>query len=261
VTAAVPTTGTADATLAAAITRGAAAAAALLPAATALVPGEVTTDLAALDLPDVDARAVCAKFTGGTRGEVAVIVGSDLTEALKNSPLGELDLAQAIQPALQAAAEGLGAVVVDPGQALDPLLAVEGIGRVGAAVAVPLLTGDGPGAGVGAVVLIGVAPAGSAPTPAAAKVRRNGLDLLRDVEMELTVELGRTRMTVRELLSLAPGAVVELDRAAGSPADLLVNGRLIARGEVVVVDEDFAVRITEILGAGSESEPTADAGQ
>ena len=71
--------------------------------------------------------------------------------------------------------------------------------------------------------------------------------MLHGVDMEVTVELGRTRMTVRELLALAPGAVLELDRAAGSPADLLVNGRLIARGEVVVVDEDFGLRVTEIV--------------
>ena len=73
------------------------------------------------------------------------------------------------------------------------------------------------------------------------------LQLLRDVVMGVSVELGRTRMTVRELLSLAPGAIVELDRAAGSPVDLLVNGTLMARGEVVVVDEEFAVRVTEIV--------------
>jgi flagellar motor switch protein FliN/FliY len=193
-------------------------------------------------------------------------VGSDLVEALRTSPLGELDLAQAVQPALQAAAEGLGAVVVDPGQALDALLAVETLGRVGSAVAVPLYTGEGEGAAVGAVVLLAVTadPDATAPArPASAAARRNGLELLRDVEMELTVELGRTRMTVRELLALAPGAVVELDRAAGSPADLLVNGRLIARGEIVVVDEDFAVRITEILGPNGESEaaPADDSGQ
>ena len=71
--------------------------------------------------------------------------------------------------------------------------------------------------------------------------------MLHGVDMELTVELGRTRMAVRDLLALAPGDVLELDRAAGSPADLLVNGRLIARGEVVVVDEDFGLRITQIL--------------
>jgi flagellar motor switch protein FliN/FliY len=65
--------------------------------------------------------------------------------------------------------------------------------------------------------------------------------------MEVTVELGRTRLAVRDLLALTPGDVLELDRTAGSPADLLVNGRLIARGEVVVVDENFALRVTEIV--------------
>jgi len=78
-------------------------------------------------------------------------------------------------------------------------------------------------------------------------VASRGIEMLHGVDMEVTVELGRTRMTVRDLLALSPGAVLELDRAAGSPADLLVNGRLIARGEVVVVDEDFGLRVTEIL--------------
>lgn len=74
------------------------------------------------------------------------------------------------------------------------------------------------------------------------------LDLLSNIEMEVTAELGRTRMTVRELLSLTPGVVVELDRLAGSPIDLFVNGTLIAHGEVVVIDEEFGVRISEIVG-------------
>ncbi|MFC6411087.1 flagellar motor switch protein FliN [Planobispora longispora] len=76
--------------------------------------------------------------------------------------------------------------------------------------------------------------------------------MLHGVEMSVTAELGRTRMTIRELLSLSPGAVVELDRAAGSPVDLLVNGRLIARGEVVVIDENFGIRITEIVPPTAE---------
>jgi flagellar motor switch protein FliN/FliY len=79
------------------------------------------------------------------------------------------------------------------------------------------------------------------------------MDLLRDVQMDVTVELGRTSMTVHDLLSLQPGSVVELDRAAGSPADILVNGQLIARGEVVVVDEDYAIRVTEIVTPGTEA--------
>ncbi|MBX6371448.1 MAG: flagellar motor switch protein FliN [Acidothermus sp.] len=80
------------------------------------------------------------------------------------------------------------------------------------------------------------------------------LELLQNVEMGVTAELGRTRMTVRQLLSLTPGMVVELDRAAGSPIDLYVNGTLIARGEVVVIDEEFGVRISEIVGPESGGE-------
>lgn len=73
------------------------------------------------------------------------------------------------------------------------------------------------------------------------------LGRINNVEMALTVELGRTRMTVRDVLSIEPGAVIELDRSAGAPADVLLNGRLIAHGEIVVVDQDYAVRITRIL--------------
>jgi flagellar motor switch protein FliN/FliY len=73
------------------------------------------------------------------------------------------------------------------------------------------------------------------------------INLLRGVEMNVTVELGRTTMTVRDLLQLVPGSVIELDRAAGSPVDLLVNGTLLARGEVVVIDEEYGIRVSEIV--------------
>jgi len=75
------------------------------------------------------------------------------------------------------------------------------------------------------------------------------LGRLNDVPVELTVEIGRTRMTIGETLALGPGAVVSLNRLAGEPVDLLVNGTPIARGEVVVIDEEFGLRITEV-GAG-----------
>lgn len=74
------------------------------------------------------------------------------------------------------------------------------------------------------------------------------IDLLREVVMGVSVELGRTQLTVQEILGLTPGSIVELDRAAGAPVDVLVNGTLIAHGEVVVVDEEFAVRISEVVG-------------
>jgi flagellar motor switch protein FliN/FliY len=73
------------------------------------------------------------------------------------------------------------------------------------------------------------------------------IDLLMDVSMRVSVELGRSRLTVEEVLQLGPGSVVELDKLAGEPVDILVNERLIARGEVVVVDENFGVRVTEIV--------------
>ena len=73
------------------------------------------------------------------------------------------------------------------------------------------------------------------------------LDLLLDVNLQVTVELGRAGLKFREVLNLAPGAVVELDRQTSEPVDILVNGSLLATGEVVVVDDHFAVRITKLL--------------
>jgi flagellar motor switch protein FliN/FliY len=73
------------------------------------------------------------------------------------------------------------------------------------------------------------------------------IDLLLDVPLSLTVELGRTKKTIREILSLGPGSVVELEKLAGETVDILVGGKLIAKGEVVVIDENFAVRITDII--------------
>lgn len=82
---------------------------------------------------------------------------------------------------------------------------------------------------------------------------RGELDLLADVPLEVTVELGRARMTVRELLALQAGSVVELDRVAGTPVDVLVNGQLVARGEVVVVAEELGVRLTDIVNTHAVS--------
>ncbi len=72
-------------------------------------------------------------------------------------------------------------------------------------------------------------------------------DLLLDVPLEVTVQLGRTRMTIQDLLGLSPGSVVELDKVAGEPLDIVVNDRLIARGEAVVVNDKFGIRITDII--------------
>jgi len=80
------------------------------------------------------------------------------------------------------------------------------------------------------------------------------MDLLLDVPLELSVELGRARMTIQDLLGLGPGSVIELDKVAGEALDILVNDRLVARGEAVVVNDKFGVRITDIV---SQSERVA----
>ena len=72
-------------------------------------------------------------------------------------------------------------------------------------------------------------------------------DLLLDIPLEVTVELGRTKLTLRELLGLTGGSVVELAKLAGEPLDVLVNGRLVARGECVMVNDKFGVRLTDIV--------------
>ncbi|MHC1758612.1 MAG: flagellar motor switch phosphatase FliY [Negativicutes bacterium] len=78
-------------------------------------------------------------------------------------------------------------------------------------------------------------------------VSDSNIGMIMDVPLQVTVELGRTRKLIREILELAPGSVLELDKLAGEPVDILVNGKIVAKGEVVVIDENFGVRITGIV--------------
>lgn len=75
----------------------------------------------------------------------------------------------------------------------------------------------------------------------------NNLDMLLDIPLSVTVELGKTKKSVKEILELSAGSIIELDKLAGEPVDILVNGRIVAKGEVVVIDENFGVRVTDIL--------------
>ena len=115
----------------------------------------------------------------------------------------------------------------------------------------------------GAVAESPVEPIGSppsalteAPTPAepdAGRLTMRPLETLSNVELAVTVELGRTRLLMKDLLSLRPGSVVELDRHVGSPVDIFVNSTLLAHGEVVVVDDELGVRITAIATGADDS--------
>ena len=82
-----------------------------------------------------------------------------------------------------------------------------------------------------------------------ANVDEVNLDVILDIPVTLSVEIGRTRQTIRNLLQLNQGSVVELDRLAGEPMDVLVNGTMIAHGEIVVVNEKFGIRLTDVISA------------
>ena len=86
-------------------------------------------------------------------------------------------------------------------------------------------------------------------TPTADQDQKQSIDLLGEVEMDLRIELGRTQMRLEEVLQLRGGSVVALDKLAGDPVDVFVNGRLIARGEVLVMNDNFCIRVTELVGA------------
>jgi flagellar motor switch protein FliN/FliY len=218
------------------------AAAGLVPATAELVPGTPVSDPDSVPLPPNAASAVTAGLSGEVSGDVVLVISTDVVEALNNSPVGKMDVAAALRPALEAAAATLGRVRIASERLEEPASALDGLRDKGMFVAVPLLA-DGEHQATFALQVT---------VPAQRSGHTGSLDLLRHVAMEVTVEIGRTRMTVQELLSLHPGEVVELDRAASAPADLLVNGTLIARGEVVVVDEDFGLRISEIVTDAAE---------
>ncbi|MBJ7332468.1 MAG: flagellar motor switch protein FliN [Solirubrobacteraceae bacterium] len=88
----------------------------------------------------------------------------------------------------------------------------------------------------------------------------DGLRRLAQVRVELSVEIGRTRMSLGEALALGPGSVIALDRMADQPVDLLVNGKLVARGEVVVIDAEYGLRVTEVVGAEPQPVTVENAG-
>lgn len=220
-------------------------------AADALVVALPTTaPLSAVALPggatpaalDAAANGVVASFVGGLSADL-VLVLTDLgaVTAAGGAEHGIVDVTDVLRPSLEAAASVLGIGVLgdarlESGAALlaDPETAV-----------FELTAGGVPGGWFGIRVREnGTVSASHAPTVAAPV---GNLGRINNVEMTLTVEIGRTRMSVRDVLGMEPGAVVELDRSAGAPADVLLNGRLIAHGEVVVVDQDYAVRITKIL--------------
>jgi flagellar motor switch protein FliN/FliY len=225
-----------------------------------LTVGSVRASIADV-LGEQPSRAIALQFTSpdGRRATIALVAVAAFAEALERAASDEI-LLTSCAGALDAAARAIGeqAVVdveIDAAREVEPELAIDDE-EDAELVVYPVLDGGNPVAGL--VLAIGRAagtPASNgatfqsdvSATDASPAHSTNGSFVLADVEMGVTAELGRCRMTVRELLSITPGAVIDLDRAAGAPVDVLVNGTLIARGEVVVIDEEFGIRISELI--------------
>ena len=196
--------------------------------------------------------------SGPVDATLVLAVGGEVAEQLAADPAA---LAAGMRSAAEAIVATIGAA-----RPQDDIVVGDAVRRSAAEVQRPdatveVVSGDRVAAVVGMVGWTVQAAPGAAvddvfvPQPFGADAHSNGapagpLSLLHDVDMEVTVELGRTVMPIRELLALQPGMVVEIDRAASAPIDVLVNGRRIACGEVVVIDEEFGIRITEIVTVG-----------
>lgn len=213
-------------------------------------PPEALNDLHLSAVGEVGSQLAAALLEG---------LGQGLGKSL-NGTAGDLSPVQASD--LAAASAGLGASLV----ACDFSLDVEGampspfVLVLGENVAAALA---GSGAAAGAAPQqstasnSGFGGSMNAPVVQAAQLSQltgslpagagNNLELLMDVPLQVTVELGRTMKMVKEVLALGPGSVLELDKLAGEPVDILVNEKPIAKGEVVVIDENFGIRVTEIL--------------
>ena len=223
-----------------------------------------TTDDDAPAVPGPGAQAVAADLPG--LGRLVLAVAAPLAREVQVGPPPAEDLLDGLKPAFTAAAAAFGVPesAVDGYGLADPAALRPGAGEE--AHGLLLMDGDTHKASLAfiAQAVVPDAPVADhefAPLPAPAgpggrigaaagrsSVIGGPIELLHEVEMGVTVELGRTRMLVRDILDLSPGSVIELDRAAGAPIDVLVNGTLIARGEVVVIDEEFGIRITEVIG-------------
>jgi flagellar motor switch protein FliN/FliY len=182
--------------------------------------------------------ALAAEFVGSRSADVALVL-NDRTVLAEAAGVDEAlaEPGDIVRPALESATATLGTGVLGEIAESDASALV-----VASGTAVFELTTQ-----AGSIGWFAIRLHASAAPPKPVITTSSNMSRISNVEMALTVEIGRTRMAVRDLLALEPGAVVELDRAAGTPADILLNGKLIAHGDIVVVDQDYAVRITKIL--------------
>lgn len=195
---------------------------------------------------------VTLSLPDGAQASLSLVVPGELLGRIAESIVGGAgepsgDAGASVEEAPDAA-EPVATLGADPTNVTPFPAAGDAAGEEAMPAFPPLDLGDAPGPGVGDDVPVhpvrfpelteAVLPEG---------LQQRSIDMLMDVSMRVTVELGRSSMTIESVLGLGPGSVVELNKLAGEPVDVLINERLIARGEVVVVDENFGVRVTEIV--------------
>jgi flagellar motor switch protein FliN/FliY len=152
------------------------------------------------------------------------------------------DIARALNGGAPAAAMGGGMPAMDMGMG-----AMQGMGMPGMMPNMGMGGMQGMGMGMGQPTNVQAVQFPNLMPPRGGIQESGNIGLIMDVSMEMTVELGRTRKLIKEILGMGEGTIIELDKLAGEPVDILVNHKLIAKGEVVVIDENFGVRVTEIV--------------
>ena len=216
---------------------------------TPLTAGQASADASAIPMSQA-AVTIVATVEGAVAGTLMITFTQDVTAELGTVA----EMLNSLGPAFTEAGLAMGVTVGEPTLA-------SGTPSVAPDIAVPLTMRGIP---VGGLMLFASepapepAPAAAAPAAPAAAAKTSGkmvdrridvsrIDPLINVQMEVTVEIGRTRLPIGELLALTPGKVIELDRPAGALVDLYINGTILAKGEIVVIDEEYGFRVTEIV--------------
>jgi len=244
------------------------------------VIGEVVSQMVGTQITDLTKKtnnksiAAMAPEAANVKKAAAALPGGDFLSALYQLDLGDgkphqiwevygggvaADVARALNGGSQPSMPGvnmpaMNGMDMNGGMAM-PNMGMQGMSMPGMGMQGMAMPGMGMG---GAMPGMGGMPMMGAPTnvqavqfpnlmPHPAAQEMGNISLIMDVFMEMTVELGRTRKLIKEILGMGEGTIIELDKLAGEPVDILVNHKLIAKGEVVVIDENFGVRVTEIV--------------
>jgi len=192
--------------------------------------------------PDVSGESVPEAVAGSGDAEAAIDGTQEHLDATAEGVDGATEPTEGEAAALAAVQSALAGITGDAAAAAQPAAPAP------SAAPAPMQTGAAGPAAPGGAEPFEAPEFNRIPTPA----HEAAIDLLGDVNLNVTIELGRTRMMVEDVLRLNEGAVVELDKLAGDPVDVYVNGRQVARGEVLVLNDTFCVRVNQVLDAAAE---------